>query len=178
MNTSATFWSLKSVKWDGGGVLEIWTTQGNFEVILEVWECVQSPKAGVMWIVNRTLNICNNWKCSCQIWGRKCGTRCAQAAIWGGPFIIQSCLLCCGVAAVYMITKRICKMMCSHCWFAPWSTSAKFRSAEMLTVNILNSMCYKSFCVLQILTSSLLYKEYALYISVCIHFLRLAVYVQ
>jgi len=39
-NTSATLWSLQSVKPHGGGPLHVRTTPDNFEVVLVTGECV------------------------------------------------------------------------------------------------------------------------------------------
>ena len=99
MSTSSTLRSLKCVKQSDGRVLRVLARQDAFEIVLEIWECVRSPKSVSAWIGNRNSNTSNIWMHSSQLCRRRYGRSCANNTN-------QSCLFGCGSAAINLVTKK------------------------------------------------------------------------
>jgi hypothetical protein len=61
MSATATLSNGRTVKENGGGKVVVLAVQNNFEVVLEIWKCMQSTKTVVSLICNGPSNTINNF---------------------------------------------------------------------------------------------------------------------
>ena len=109
---------------------------------MAVWECVRSPEALAALIYSRFSNVSNNWPYSWQIRGRRCGTKYTQVATCEAPDISHSCLFCCDVATVRMLTARNSLRRSAHETGISWALIHRLQRAgcKMYVPRLLRSL--------------------------------------
>jgi hypothetical protein len=86
----------------GVGAFDVQVLQYNFEVVLEILRvCAKTKGSGSVSSTEPRQHVINNWTHSRRLWDRNYGARFAQATIWEALEINQSCLFCCGGAAIH-----------------------------------------------------------------------------